>query len=81
MSNPGGLHLGCEVCRRRRIKVRDYYFFFKLESSSIFTAKEQCDRSQPECQRCIKYGSPCPGYPREQDIRFRNETAKTVRKR
>ncbi|RBR03947.1 hypothetical protein FVER53590_28828 [Fusarium verticillioides] len=59
MPNPGGIYLGCERCRRRRIK---------------------CDRAKPQCQRCVKYGTTCPGYPQPQDVRFRHETSKVTAK-
>ncbi|KAH6695287.1 hypothetical protein F5X68DRAFT_29534 [Plectosphaerella plurivora] len=32
----------------------------------------KCDLGRPSCQRCIKYGKPCPGYRDEQDLVFRH---------
>ena len=40
----------------------------------------QCDRASPICRRCTIHGVPCPGYPQSQDVIFRHETLKTVRK-
>ncbi|CRK17375.1 hypothetical protein BN1708_012035 [Verticillium longisporum] len=40
----------------------------------------KCDLGRPSCQRCIKYGTECPGYRNEQDVVFRNETSHTIRR-
>ncbi|ROT41319.1 hypothetical protein SODALDRAFT_338703 [Sodiomyces alkalinus F11] len=33
----------------------------------------KCDLTRPSCQRCIKYGTECPGYRNVQDLIFRTE--------
>lgn len=40
----------------------------------------QCDQTKPQCNRCVKYGAVCPGYPKEQDVRFRYDTRNSARK-
>ncbi|KAF6811492.1 hypothetical protein CPLU01_15102 [Colletotrichum plurivorum] len=41
----------------------------------------KCDLGRPQCQRCIKYGVPCPGYRDEQDVRFQHADAATFERR
>ncbi|KAG9507198.1 hypothetical protein J7337_000747 [Fusarium musae] len=41
----------------------------------------KCDLGRPSCQRCIKYGTECPGYRDEQELVFRNANPTTIKKR
>ncbi|PTB36869.1 hypothetical protein M441DRAFT_61589 [Trichoderma asperellum CBS 433.97] len=41
----------------------------------------KCDLARPACQRCIKYGTECPGYRDQQELVFRNADPTAVRKR
>ncbi|KAH7137297.1 hypothetical protein B0J13DRAFT_625073 [Dactylonectria estremocensis] len=41
----------------------------------------KCDLAKPACQRCFKYGVPCPGYRTEQELVFRNADPTSVKKR
>ncbi|KAH7133658.1 hypothetical protein EDB81DRAFT_762939 [Dactylonectria macrodidyma] len=41
----------------------------------------KCDLAKPACQRCFKYGVPCPGYRTEQELVFRNANPTSVKKR
>jgi hypothetical protein len=34
----------------------------------------KCDAARPKCERCIKYGIACPGYPEPNALIFRNDT-------
>ncbi|KAH7367099.1 hypothetical protein B0T11DRAFT_50364 [Plectosphaerella cucumerina] len=40
----------------------------------------KCDLARPSCQRCIKYGKPCPGYRDEQDLVFRHAAPAALKK-
>ncbi|KAH7010527.1 hypothetical protein EDB80DRAFT_715007 [Ilyonectria destructans] len=41
----------------------------------------KCDLTKPACQRCFKYGVPCPGYRTEQELVFRNADPTSIKKR
>ncbi|KAM0253058.1 hypothetical protein ACHAQJ_007434 [Trichoderma viride] len=41
----------------------------------------KCDLARPACQRCIKYGTECPGYRDQQELVFRNADPTAVKKR
>ncbi|KAF7562785.1 hypothetical protein G7046_g1359 [Stylonectria norvegica] len=41
----------------------------------------KCDLGRPGCQRCVKYGTECPGYRDQQELVFRNANQSTVKKR
>ena len=77
MPNPGGIYLGCERCRQRKIKVCSES---PNELPIYRLIHYQCDRASPNCRRCVVHGMPCPGYPRTRDVIFRDETLKTMRK-
>lgn len=40
----------------------------------------QCDTTQPSCQKCVKIGKECPGYPDEWNLAQRNENELVARK-
>lgn len=84
---------GCYLCRKRKIKVRNYpqyeiepllgfvmivYITFRLPwVYHRLTLSTQCDEGRPGCRNCSIYGRPCPGY--RPDAVFRNETSKVER--
>ncbi|KAL1849246.1 hypothetical protein Plec18170_007538 [Paecilomyces lecythidis] len=41
----------------------------------------KCDLERPACQRCIKYGTACPGYRDQQELIFRNVDPTSIKKR
>lgn len=48
-------------------------------SSGCFECKRRrvkCDTQRPECEKCIKYGVKCPGYPDRPGFKFREENSK-----
>ncbi|KAJ5657893.1 uncharacterized protein N7484_001542 [Penicillium longicatenatum] len=49
---------GCENCKKRKVKVGVYPLDYVI--SMLMTT--QCDKQEPECERCMKRGIQCPGY-------------------
>lgn len=80
---------GCQMCRTRRIKVRELRALFLWLRTfrrhvGIHEVNSgawcQCDETRPTCNQCAKSKRQCPGYRDEFDIVHRNETQATVRK-
>jgi len=71
MVNTGKPSSGCDLCRKRKIKVNVRSF---LQERLIRIP--QCDEGRPGSLRCSKAGKPCSSYRDQSELRFRNTSFK-----
>lgn len=74
MPSPVASRQGCLNCKIRKVKVCFRKSSHPLYLSLIIHQKSKCDSTTPQCLRCIKSNKPCPGYPNEASIVFRDMT-------
>lgn len=68
---------GCTQCRGRRIKV---FIHVYCDWNETANDREKCDLLEPSCTQCIRANKSCAGYRDQLALKFRDESAKVVRK-
>ena len=45
------------------------------QAESAILSSEQCDRARPQCENCVKFQQPCPGYKDDFDVMWKDQNA------
>ncbi|KAH8698527.1 hypothetical protein BGW36DRAFT_460428 [Talaromyces proteolyticus] len=70
----GAVSKGCHRCRQRKIKARSKYTPYFMQYPL------ECDQRKPGCQRCEKSDIECPGYRDLNQVLFRLENSRIIRR-